>query len=528
MVKVKFFKAIAPFVLALLYLLLLFYRAERVAITDDAKYYMGAASKYSDYLENGWKKFRYFDKKFIDSHWKWNREHPPFAKLVMASGYLLLHKKTGLMKRSVAFRAGISLLAVVMLLFLFDFVRRSFSFEAAIFASLFFIFLPRTFFHARVATLDFTVGATSFMFVYSYYRGLSSKYWGWITGVMFGIALSSKLNAPLMVFPVAIHFLFVKWKVLRQRPFTIFKEPIFLSMLLISLPLFFAIWPWLWFDTVPRFTNYLLFHLKHYNLPIYYLGERYFEERPPFYAAFIMMVVTTPLMTLLFAFLSPVSYRREGRDVTDSPMLLTLLSAFAALGTVIFIPAPFYSGVKLFQPFFPFLAVLAGVGLWSVLRGVSSIPEKYRYAPFIIFFIPILLGFFNLKQDHISYYSGLVGGTKGAMKHGFERHYYDLFYLEMADFFNSECKDAPCKVKVMVNPKEYRYTSKILKRSGLLTKNYRHTEKKAADFYVLIHEYRLANYPIFYKKYKKMIPVKEIRREGVPLVTIYRKDGLKK
>ncbi|HNT27997.1 MAG TPA: glycosyltransferase family 39 protein, partial [bacterium] len=233
-----------PILLAGFYFFLLLYQAERVAITDDARFYMDAARSYGDYLEAGWNGFKYFDRGFIDRYWQNNHEHPSFAKLLMAGGYLV-HKKFGILRETVAYRVGISALAAVLLLFLFSFVRRAVSFRAAVFAALFFMFLPRTFFHARVATLDFTVGATCFIFVYCYWRGLTSRSWAWMTGVAFGFALASKLNAPFMVLPVLVHYCVVKWGDLKRWPVRTIFAPQFVSMLLLSLPVFFALWPWL-------------------------------------------------------------------------------------------------------------------------------------------------------------------------------------------------------------------------------------------------------------------------------------------
>jgi len=205
----KKIKLLTPVLLALFYFTVLFYEADKVSITDDARFYMEAGEYYSSYFIDGYKDFKYFEKRFIDKYWHINHEHPPFAKLLIASGHIVFYKWLKILPKTVSLRIGISIMAVIMLLFLFDFTKRAFSYRAAIFASIFFIFLPRTFFHARVATLDFTVAATSFIFIYFYYRGLTSKLFAWLTGIAFGVALASKLNAPFMVVPVLMHYFFI-------------------------------------------------------------------------------------------------------------------------------------------------------------------------------------------------------------------------------------------------------------------------------------------------------------------------------
>ncbi len=513
--------ALTPLLLAGFYLFLLVYQAERVAITDDARFYMDAAQSYANYLERGWNGFKYFDKRFIDTYWHNNHEHPSFAKLLMASGYLV-HKKFGVMRETVSYRVGISVLAAVTLLFLFSFVHRAFSFRAAIFASLFFIFLPRTFFHARVATLDFTVGATCFIFVYCYWRGLSSRFWAWMTGVAFGLALASKLNAPFMVAPVLVHYFFVKRHDLLRRPVRTVFAPQFVSMLLFSIPLFFALWPWLWHDTIARFKEYVAFHVNHYGISMYYLRDIYSTPRPPWSAPFVMALVTTPLLTMLCAVFGLFFYRWHEEMRGNAPMMLVVLSAFVAIGTVMFLPAPFYSGVKLFQPFFPFLAILAGVGLWQVLDRATILPMRLRYALFFLVYLPAIVAMIDLRHDHLSYYSELIGGTKGAAKYGFETHYYDLFYYDLVQFFNRELKNYTA-VAFDPNGKEYPFTSNYLKRAKLLTPKFAYTDDKDASYYVITHEYRWREYPDLLRKHKWRRPVYILRRQGIPLVTVYRR-----
>jgi len=72
----KIIRNLIPILLGIFYFVLLIYQAERVAITDDARFYMDAGKSYSNYFERGWKDFKYFDKKFIDRYWEKNHEHP--------------------------------------------------------------------------------------------------------------------------------------------------------------------------------------------------------------------------------------------------------------------------------------------------------------------------------------------------------------------------------------------------------------------------------------------------------------------
>ncbi len=518
--KKKFNLIIIP--ILFLYAFMLFYKAETVSITDDARYYMEAAKNYSSYFTEGYKGFRYFDKNFIDRYWMFNNEHPSFAKLLMAGGYLFFHKLLGVNPEFVTFRYGISIMALILLLFIFDFTRRVFSLKAAVFASLFFIFLPRTFFHARVATLDFTVGAASFIFVYSYYRAFTSKFWTVMTGITFGLALATKLNAPFMVVPVVIHYLIIKREdIFKKRSIKALFPRQFISMLIISMPLFFMIWPWMWHDTVNRMSNYISFHTKHYGILMYYLGEIYREPRPPFTAPLVMTLMTVPVMVLFFSAVLPFIYRKKDSS-ENSPLMLVTLAALFSVFPVIISPV-FYSGVKLFQPLFPFLAIMAGLGLALTLEKAEIKKREIKYGFAVLIFIPQIIGFISVSPNHLSYYNEISGGTKGALIHGMERHYYDLFYNDISTYFNEKCSKQRCDVCVMPNGGEYIYPASILKKGKELTNNFRYISNcETADYLILTHEYRWESYPHLLKQLKNEKAVYTKKEEEVPLFTIFK------
>jgi len=512
---------ITPLILAVTYFFMLFYQAQKVAITDDARFYMDAAKSYSTYFENCTPLKKCFEKNHIDRYWKKNNEHPPFAKLLMAGGYFVFHKKLGILDEIRAFRIGISIFAVITLLFLFSFTMNAFSFHAAVFASLSFMFLPRTFFHARVATLDFAVLGTSFIFIYCYWMGFKSKFWAWMTGVAFGVALSTKLNAPFMLLPVLIHYFVLNFRNFKKFPLRTLFPVQFISMLIISLPLFFAMWPWLWYSTFERFMEYVKFHTFHYGILMYYLGEIFSEPRPPWHAPFVMMALTTPLVTLFFSQIGMFLYEWKSEKENNRVMLLVILCAVISIGVLMFMPAPFYSGVKLFQPFFPFIAIMAGVGIYETLKK-TNIFGKYKFAPAILFFLPVIISMIDLRHDHLSYYNEIAGGTKGAAKYRTETQYYDLFYWELTGFFNEECKNRRCRVAFEPNPKEYRHTSAILKNSGYLTKNFIFCQSNDCDYFVLTHEYRWRNYPYILRDSKSLEKVFSLQRQGVELLTVFK------
>src|SRR5690606_27151359 len=91
------------------------------------------------------------------------------------------------------------------------------------------------------------------------------------------------------------------------------RLPVVLPLMAVVGPLvFYALWPWIWHDTVDRFQDYVRFHTKHVFYNMEFLGQTYF--RPPFPRAYawVMTATTVPAVTLsLFALGALVYTQRE-------------------------------------------------------------------------------------------------------------------------------------------------------------------------------------------------------------------------
>ena len=155
---------------------------------------------------------------------------------------------------------------------------------------------PRLFFDAQLAAFDAPIAAMWVAVVYAYWRALDERKWGWRTGVLFGLALATKHNAFFLPAVLAPHWLFVAWQRRRLPPL----RP-FVYMATLGLVVYLACWPWLWFDTVNRFREYVAFHVHHVYYNMEYFGRNY--NKPPFPLSFpyVMEALTLPVTTLVLA-----------------------------------------------------------------------------------------------------------------------------------------------------------------------------------------------------------------------------------
>jgi 4-amino-4-deoxy-L-arabinose transferase-like glycosyltransferase len=527
-------------------------------LTDDDDFYGPAGIQYANWLtEAVVSPSTAFTQQRIDKAFKINREHPPFAKYVIGLAHHGI-SKIGVLNGLDAARCGVAffaaLLCAVMLRLLWVPLGRM----AAFFSVVALLSLPRFVFHSQVATLDVPVACMVFLTTAAFYWSLSSKSWAMLTGLIFGFALLTKLNAPFAVFPMIIfacisgrrHFKIVRQ---RRRSFSLALPPIprsLFAMAILGPLVFLACWPWLWSDTFNRIGAYVAFHMKHYPIYLFYRGEVFTEPFAPWTMPFTLAAAVIPLPLLFLGLLGTIVairslirfWRAEksvilAREISSKEKLLALvlLEAFFAISIVAFSNVPKYGGAKLFMPFFPLFAVLMAAGLLEMKRllaltffgGLSrSGNRNLNFCLALVFCSAILPG--QIANAHfsggfgLSYYSGAVGGLKGATARGFERTYYDIADKELAVWL---AKNADAgSIHFAPNHKEYVRTYRWLKKDGYIPRTVRLEKKKArAQYLVLTHERRWTTYPGLYADALSWTPIYEKQIDGVPLYTVYEK-----
>jgi hypothetical protein len=523
-----------------------------IGLTDDDDFYLPAGRIYAQWISravtgpfvgdvSAW------TRRGVTDAWSCpacNREHPPFAKVAIGSGVHLLADKLGVLPDYQAGRLGIVLLSTILAYLVFRLVFDTYGALAALFATAALLTMPRFYFHSHVPTLDVAVAFTYFLAAYAFWRARRSFGWGIFAGVAFGLALLTKVNAPFALAPLGIFWL---WKLkgtkviegnLRLPPTSV----AFPAMLVIGPILFLVLWPRLWFDTFRNLTDYLQFHLKHYGIFFYYFGTIYGDVFAPWHAPFVMAAITTPLVTVALALGGIGAAARDiVRRVRDSLQeeqrdlaVLLLLNAATCIGIVAFLKVPKYGGVKLFLPFFPFLAIFAGIALARLLDlarrrlpRLQAWPRLAAVGAFALFAAPAAIDLYRVHPYELSYYSALVGGLRGATTAGFERQYYDLLYLSLADWLQESYGSTPerprptVRVHFLPNNKEYVRTFPYLHRSGRLGRNVVISDLNGADLLVLTHERRWREYPDLYRRYHTKRVLWELAVDRVPLLTVY-------
>jgi 4-amino-4-deoxy-L-arabinose transferase-like glycosyltransferase len=550
-------------------------------LTDDDRFYAPAAMSYADWLgEIFTAPGDAFTKSRIDRAFKPNNEHPPFAKYVTGVTHAVTHKGLGIFASLDGTRAGVALLCALMLAFLVRLLWRPFGPGTAVLAALLTLSLPRLFFHSQVATLDVPVAAMVVITTAAFFWAERSRRWAWATGVIFGFALLTKLNAPFVAIPATLYALLGRWRGFglgwgNER--AMLRIPAIprslIAMAVIGPIVFFAAWPWLWFDTIKRLGAYLAFHLSHYPIYLFYEGEIFSKPFAPWHMPFTMAAGTTPAPVLLLGLVGVALALRalvrlvrnadaEGRlrrvSTRDQLLVLLLLQAFFAIGIVAFNPVPKYGGEKLFMPFFPLFCALAASGAALALEGAAALfpslaPGLRWFRPLdgeatdlpplpraqrrgtalsttIVCALALLLavpGFAGTARFFggyaLSYYSEALGGLRGATARGYERTYYDIADKELARWLDVNARGEP--IHFEPNHKEYVATYRWMQRDGYISRNVKLVGKRAdAKVLVLTHERRWSTYPRLLDEHRGYTKIHEKRIDDVPLYTVYRRE----
>jgi hypothetical protein len=198
-------------------------------------------------------------------------------------------------------------------------------------------------------------------------------------------------------------------------------------------------WPWLWPDPAGRLLAYLYFHAQHQQTALFFMGKAwgYGGVNAPWFYPLAMIGVSVPLVSLALIGLGVLKtcYRVQRRPY--SALFLTIV--IVLLGVACAPATPRYDGVRLFLQVFPFLALLGGSMMATLIemleragrrRGFRGHPSRYgpaRWARNVLLLLIAIDGGGACMRAHpylLSYFNPLAGGVAGARDRGFEITYW--------------------------------------------------------------------------------------------------------
>jgi len=420
-------------VLSLSYLALLLSTVHDLGYARDEGFYFQAARSYEAWFELLRTDFAAaMEPATVDRYWAANHEHPALMKALFALSHRYLF--TGLQlfrEQGTAYRFPGMVVSTLGVAVTYVWGAREAGRLAGVVSALSLALMPHFFYHAHLACFDAPVTAMLLLTSYAFARSLEGGLgWAVATGVIYGLLLDTKHNAWLLPGAFGLHFLLTRGKAaLSELRAGRFPVPYaFPAMLLISPLVFYAAWPWIWHDTLPRLREYANFHLQHEYYNMEFLGQTYWKPPMPRLYAWLMTLATVPSITLLlFALGLWVLLRQRARLSTPLLWLLCLLMCYAPWWSN---STPIFGGTKHWMTAYPFLCLFAGAGFAFVASRIASLfsAKSWAVAAPVATLAAVLLGPLCMTVHStpwgLSFYTALVGGAPGAASLGLNRSFW--------------------------------------------------------------------------------------------------------
>jgi hypothetical protein len=161
------------------------------------------------------------------------------------------------------------------------------------------VLMPRLFGHAHLASLETWTGLMYAASVLSIAHAWQSAERpalrsAMFCGVIFGLALLTKIQAILLPIPIAI------WAVAHWRSRAVLPLLVWGG---VGFVIFFLGWPWLWLDPAGHLSEYFGRTTDRAVLHVTYFGERLADRELPWHYPWVLFLVTVPLGLHLFGML---------------------------------------------------------------------------------------------------------------------------------------------------------------------------------------------------------------------------------
>lgn len=542
---------------------LLFSSESQIGLTWDEPIYMTAGEQAIHWLgliAKGQTGEAFQDVPF-GTGWGLVNEHPPLTRIFTGVGWWATH---GLLSLPTSQRVGAMALSAMMLALITVLTARQRGWAVGLFSLAALLSMPRLFFHAHLAAIDFPIAAMWMLATLLFYRSTLAvaqeerfRHYRWhllraalVVGIGLGVALLTKINAVLLL-PYWLLWLLCNRRLWRTLPLYLLSVPIALFVLI-------AGWPWIWKDPIGGLQNWFAFFFNHYEIRQWFAGHLYINT--PSYLPGLLVAITTPLPLLLLAL--GASFSLFWRWLRARMTLVSYEWAWFSLQLVGVAANWIYYGFvgrihdqdRLLLPLFFHVAILSGEGfahlilplIWRLFYWLKLEQRWQTVAASLAALLLLWPGISSTLYVHpfeLAYYNSLVGGIKGARSRDLETIYFASSY----SYFLPELKKLPAHSKLWVMPNswdviDYYQVNGLLSNEleplrpegwgsfyddrgarfaigGLEQADYALIEFRQTTFNKIIPEYAIQ---LEWAANKPMISQLEI--DGVPLAALYAKE----
>ena len=437
-------------IIAAIFLIFGLYTLDDFGITWDEPVHYASGDLYLDRILDPGQPISFSDGDFQGSM----QYYGPVFDIWGAFDYRLFYKKLGILAEDNARHLHLLLSGVLTVFFTYLLVQRALSTRIAVFSVLFLIAFPRFLGHSFNNPKDIPLVCISVISIYLYYLRLTTgrKKLSLLLIIAGGIGFATRIQyviIPVMLLSYTIIYICIKNLNAKHIIHELISLWDLFAAILMSIPMGIVFWPYFWTDTLiklQRMAEFYLYHQSQARLLIRYWGDDYTPGLDmPWHYAPVMLVITTPLITLGFFIIGTLrvilSWIRHRIEEKEKGLFYLLLVLWIVIGIVPFIlPGQrVYGGIRHFLFIIPAFCIVAAIGMDFAIKWIEVNIKKWSYVIMVSVFILLFISVLSYHPYYTVYYNALVGGPRGAF-HRFSLENWGNSYKTACRFIN---EDAP-------------------------------------------------------------------------------------
>jgi 4-amino-4-deoxy-L-arabinose transferase-like glycosyltransferase len=386
-------------------------------ITVDEPLYVRPGRMFVSTLwSKGW---HFFDRDVVADVFRDNAEHPPLGRWILGTASTLGEPFDAFLGGPDTFsvhagRLAPALAFAILVGLISHTTAVRYGNPSGFGAGIALLLMPRMFAHAHLGALDTLLCLFWTAALITAERALNSTRtpaWMLLAGMVWGLAILTKIHAWLLPPILLVYTLSCDRSPRRIGALAIWGVA--------GLVVFFAGWPWLWYDTIDRLRAYWGSNVDRTAILVQYFGRIYKDRDVPWHYPWFYFAATVPVGLHVLGALGSV--RAWRMHTTDSFPLLVGGSIVAFL--ILFSTnVPAYDGERLFLVAFPLWSILIGLGFGMAWQWAGM--RLARRLVLLTLLAGQGYGLVALHPFGLSYYNALVAGLPGAERLGLELTYW--------------------------------------------------------------------------------------------------------
>lgn len=341
--------------------------------------------------------------------------HPPLSDILSALFNEVFFRRLKLINDVDSYRIYGLLLASLTVGVIFYWASGIYGFVSALVAAMSLSLYPLFWAESHFNTeKDIPETAYWTFFMYSFWKGITTKNWKWIllSSILFGLALGTKFNIVFSVLVIGPWFLYQLfsgpgfYKNLRSF---LDKKLLLLNLLcipLIGLGILILTWPYLWGDPISGVMKMVGFYKTIGSTSVATgsaLGISLFPVK--------WIITTTPVVTLALTIIGLLGFAVNFKKEKNSVVLLFVLWLIIPVLRVVAPGSSTYGGVRQIMEFIPAMAFMSGYGFNILSKNWN---KKFSLFFGVLLFLPITFKLISIHPNENVYFNSLIGGLKGA------------------------------------------------------------------------------------------------------------------